>query len=125
MREFKVANCNLEQVSFYVLAQFLLTTNHTERNYYHQKVNAWVAGRLKTEDPGKFENFKKFPEIIKIDDECTVGYLKTNIDNVLENFPMLVVKYSIEKLNLLHFVNLSTIFAQECFRKHIFIFNSG
>ena len=88
-------------------------------------MNVWVAGRLKTEGLRKLENFKKFPEIIKIDDECTVGYLKTNIDNVLENFQKLVVKYSIEKLNLLHFVNLSTIFVQECFRKHVFIFNSG
>ena len=70
--------------SFHVLAQFPFTTNHTELNYYHQKVNAWVAGRLKTEDLRKLENFKKSPEIIEIDDECTVGYLKANIDNVLE-----------------------------------------
>ena len=69
---------------FNVLAQFPFTTNHTELNYYHQKVNAWVAGRLKTEDLRKLENFKKSPEIIEIDDECTVGYLKANIDNVLE-----------------------------------------
>ena len=69
---------------FHVLAQFPFTTNHTELNYYHQKVNVWVAGRLKTEDLRKLENFKKSPEIIQIDDECTVGYLKANIDNVLE-----------------------------------------
>ena len=34
-----------------------------------------VAGRLKTEDPWKLENFKKFPEIVDID-ECTVGLPK-------------------------------------------------
>ena len=69
---------------FHVLAQFPFTTNHTELNYCHQKVNVWVAGRLKTEDLRKLENFRKSPEIIEIDDECTVGYLKANIDNVLE-----------------------------------------
>ena len=46
-------------------------------------MNAWVAWRLNPEDLGKLGNSKIFPEIIKIDDECTVGYLKTNIGNVL------------------------------------------
>ena len=116
-------NSNLGQVFFHVLAQFHFTTNHTERNYYHQKVNAWAARPLKTKDLGKLGNSKTFPEVIKIDDECTVGYVKTNIDNVLEKFQKLAVKHSIEKLNLLHFVNLSTIFFQDCLRKQIFIFN--
>ena len=90
----------------------------------HQKVNVWVAGRLKTEDLQKLENFKKFREIIKIDDASTIGYLKTNIDNVLEKFQKLAVIHSIEKFNLLHFVNLFTAFVQGCLRKHIFIFNT-
>ena len=69
-------------------------------------MNVWVAGWLKTEDLEKLENFKKFPEIIKIDDECTVGYPKTNIDNILEKFQQkLAVKHSLEKSNLLNFVN--------------------
>ena len=68
-------------------------------------MNVWVARRLKTEDLEKLGNFKKFPEIIKIDDECTVGYLKTNIGNVLEKFQKLAVKHSTEKSNLLNFVN--------------------
>ena len=84
--EFKVAKWNLE-VFRHVLAQFPFTPNHTELNYYHQKVNVWVVGRFKTEDPGKLGNFKKFYEIIGTDDECTVHYLKTHIDNVPENFP--------------------------------------
>ena len=86
-------------------------------------MNVWVAGRRKTKDLGKFGNFKKFHEIIEIDDECTVGYLKTDIDNVPEKFQKLAVKHSIEKLDLLYFVNLSTIFFQDCLRKQIFIFN--
>ena len=57
------------------------------------------------------ENFKKLPKLIEIDEEGTAGYLKTNIDNVLEMFQKLAVKHFIEKLNLLHFVYLSTIFA--------------
>ena len=68
-------------------------------------MNVWVVGQLKTEDLEKLGNFKKFPEIIKIDDECTVGYLKTNIGNVLEKFQKLAVKHSTEKSNLLNFVN--------------------
>ena len=76
-------------------------------------MNVWVAGWLKTGNLGKLGNFKKFPEVIEIDDECTVGYLKTNIDNVLEKFQMLAVKHWIEKLNLLHFVNLAAIFVQD------------
>ena len=55
-------------------------------------MNVWVARRLKTEDLGKLKNSKTFPEFIKTDDECTVGHLKTNIDNVLENFQKLAVK---------------------------------
>ena len=69
---------------FYVLEQFPLTKNHTELNYYHQKVNVWVARQLSNENLRKLGNFKKFPEIIKIDNEFTVDYLKTNIDNALE-----------------------------------------
>ena len=95
---------------FLVLAQFPFTTSQPEVNYYHQNVNIRVAGRLKTEDLRKLENFKKLPKLIEIDDEGTAGYLKTNIDNVLEMFQKLAVKHFIEKLNLLHFVNLSTIF---------------
>ena len=82
-------NCNLGQVFFHVLAQFPFTTNHTELNYYHQKVNLWVARRRKTEDLGKLRNFKKFNEIIETDDEYTVGYLKTDIGNVPEKFQKL------------------------------------
>ena len=70
-----------------------------------------------------WEISKNFQEIIEIDDEYTVGYLKTDIDNVPEKFQKLAVKHSIEKLNLLHLVNLSTIFFQDCFRKQFFIFN--
>ena len=88
-------------------------------------MNAWAARPLKTKDLGKLGNSKTFPEVIKIDDECTVGYVKTNIDNVLEKFQKLAVKHSIEKLNLLYFVNLSNIFVQACLRKHIFVFNSA
>ena len=107
--EFKVAKWNLE-VFRHVLAQFPFTPNHTELNYYHQKVNVWVVGRFKTEDPGKLGNFKKFYEIIETDDKCTIRYLKTYTDNVLEKFQKLTAKHFIEKFNLLHFVNLSTIF---------------
>ena len=73
-------NCNLFVAFFHVLAQLSFTTNHTELNYYyHQRVNVWVAGRLKTEDLGKLGNFKEFPDIIEIDGKCTAVYLKKQI----------------------------------------------
>ena len=85
-------NCNLFVAFFHVLAQFSFTTNHTELNFYHQRVNVWVAGRLKTEDLGKLGNFKEFPDITEIDGECTAVYLKPNINNVVEKFQKLAVK---------------------------------
>ena len=33
---------------FHFLAQFIIATSETELDYYHQKVNARVAERLKT-----------------------------------------------------------------------------
>ena len=84
-----------------------------------------LPDNLRLRTLGNWEISKKFPEINETDDECTAGYLKTNTDNVLEKFQKLAVKHSIEKLNLLHFVNLSTIFVQDYLRKYIFIFNSA
>ena len=67
-------------------------------------MNVRVARKCKTEDLRKLKNFKKFPEFIETDVDSTSGYLKANIDNVLEKFQKLAVKHSIEKLDLFHFV---------------------
>ena len=42
----EVQNCTFKD--FHFLAQFPFTTSETELDYYHQKVNARVAERLKT-----------------------------------------------------------------------------
>ena len=54
---------------FHVLAQFLFTTNEMELDY-HQKVSAWffsrVAEWVKTYNPRKLENSRKFLECLDL-----------------------------------------------------------
>ena len=54
---------------FHFLAGFVFTTNETELNYYHHRVNIRVAERLKTKDFRKFGNFKKIAEMLGFDGE--------------------------------------------------------
>ena len=65
---------------FHFLAQFVFTTNETEVDYYHQKVNVRVASRIaeqvKTQDLRKSVNFKKIPETLGFDGEYPVVHPK-------------------------------------------------
>ena len=64
-----------------ICRQFLFTTNETEVDYYHQKVNVRVASRVaerhKTYNLRKLENFKKIPEMLGFDGEYPVAQILT------------------------------------------------
>ena len=77
-----------------------------ELDYYHQKVNVWVASRatkgLKTLD---------FPEMLGFDGEYPAGYPKAKLWRFFgKSCKKSTVKHSIEKPILLDIVNFSTTF---------------
>ena len=61
---------NIYRLSHIILAQYHFTTNESELNYYHQKVNVPVASRvgerLKSLDLKKLEDFEKIHESLGI-----------------------------------------------------------
>ena len=97
---------------FQDLAQFSFTASKTELDCYHQKLYVQVAsGWLKTEwlktwDLRKLGKFKKIPEMLGTDSAYPTDYPEGKFWQLLENYKQLFVKPSIEKLNLLNFVNL-------------------
>ena len=100
---------------FHFLAQFVFTTSETELDYYHQKVNARVAARLKTEDLRKLGSFKKIPEMFGFNSEYPAVHPKVKFWGfLLKKCKKSAVKHSIEKPTLLNFVNFSLTFVQDC-----------
>ena len=69
---------------FYFLTKFSFTTNKTEIDYYHQRVNipiaSQVAERLKTLDCKKAGNFKKTLEILGIKGKDPTSHPKPIFD---------------------------------------------
>ena len=87
---------------FHFLAKFVFTTSETELDYYHQKVNGWVAERLKTYD------LRKIPEMFGFNDEYPAVHPKAKFWHFLVKYcKKSTVKHYIEKPILLNFVNLS------------------
>ena len=98
---------------FHALAQFLFTTNKTELDFYHQKLNVRVASRVAERlRLSKLENFKKIPEMFWFDGEYPPK--KQILTFVLEDREESAAKHFIEKAILLNYMNLPTIFFQDC-----------
>ena len=74
---------------FHVLEQFLYPTSETELDYYHQKVNVWVASRvvkrLKTNFLWKLGNFKKILEMVEFDGKYSTGHPKEKPKSQLQS----------------------------------------
>ena len=97
---------------FHILAQFILTTNETELDYYHHRVNVRVASRvaerLKSQDLRKLGNFRKIHEMLGFNGEYPAAYPKAKFRRLwVKSLKKSAVKQSIEKPILLNFVNLS------------------
>ena len=73
----------LDFLDFHILPQISFTTSETELDYYHQKVNVWVAWRIpekrKTEDLERLVNFKRIPGMHVVDGKYPAGNLKDKI----------------------------------------------
>ena len=100
---------------FCFLAQFVFTTSETGLDYFHQKMNVWVASRvanqLTTRNLRKLGDFKKISEMLLLVGEYHPFTQKPNFDAFLvKNCKTSAVKHSIKKPILLNFVNLSPTF---------------
>ena len=77
-----------------------------------------VAEQLKTQDLTKLKNFKKIPEMLGFDGEYPAGGPKAKFwGSSVKKCKELAVKHSIEKPDLLNFVNLSTTFCPRLQRR--------
>ena len=95
---------------FHFLGHFPFTTSETQLDYYHQKVNVWVASRV-AKRLKKWGNFKKIPGMLGFDCESQAVHPKSKFwRSSVKNCKKSAVKLSIEKPILLSFVNLSPTF---------------
>ena len=97
------------------LSEFLFTASETELDYHLQNVNVRVASwdaEWLTIGTSEKENFKKIPKMFGFDSECPASLLKSRKKSC--------AKRSIEKPNLLDFVNLSAAFCPRLLVLHVF-----
>ena len=92
---------------FHVLVQFLFTTSETKLDYYHQKINVQVRDASRVAEWLTTKNLWNAWIWWPVSSRLPKRQLLTFI---LQNYEISTVKYSIEKLILLNFVNLSKIF---------------